>query len=76
MSPEKKKEKTGLTFSTDNPETGILGPLEALFGSFEELELEEMTIDVDELEVIVPPGGGAGMSSEARQFLAQNAFAV
>lgn len=77
MSPdEKKKEKNGLTFSTDNPEMGILGPLEALFGQFEELELEEMTIDVDELEVIVPPGGGAGMSSEARQFLAQNAYAV
>jgi acetyl-CoA decarbonylase/synthase complex subunit delta len=76
MSPEKKKEKSELTFSTDNPELGILGPLEALFGKFEELELEEMTIDVDELEVIVPHGSGAGMSDQARQFLAQNAFAV
>ncbi|MFX0168542.1 MAG: CO dehydrogenase/acetyl-CoA synthase subunit delta [Candidatus Hodarchaeota archaeon] len=76
MPPDKKKEKTELTFSTDDPELGILGPLEALFGKFEELELEKMTIDVDELEVTVPPGGGAGMSNQARQFLAQNAFAV
>ena len=76
MSPEKKKEKSELTFSTENPELGILGPLEALFGKFEELELEDMTIEVDELEVIVPPGVGSGMSDQARQFLAQNAFAV
>jgi acetyl-CoA decarbonylase/synthase complex subunit delta len=76
MSPDKKKEKSELTFSTENPELGILGPLEALFGKFEELELKEMTIDVDELEVIVPPGAGGGMSDQARQFLAQNAFAV
>ena len=76
MSPEKKKEKSELSISTDNPELGILGPLEALFGKFNELELVDMTIDVDELEVIVPPGTGAGMSDEARQFLAQNAIAV
>ncbi|MFX1319341.1 MAG: CO dehydrogenase/acetyl-CoA synthase subunit delta [Promethearchaeota archaeon] len=76
MSPEKKKGKSELTLSTDNPELGILGPLEAIFGKFEELELEEMTIDVDELEVIVPPGAGGGVSDQARQFLAQNAFAV
>ena len=76
MSPDKKKEKTELTISTDNPDLSILGPLEAIFGKFEELEFEDMTIDVDELEVIVPPGGGAGMSGQARQFLAQNAFAV
>ena len=76
MSPEKTKEKSEHKLSTDNPELGILGPLEALFGKFDELELEDMTIDVDELEVIVPPGGGAGMSDQARQFLAQNAFAV
>ncbi len=76
MSPKKKKEKTDLIISGDNPEMDILGPLEALFGKFEELELEEMTIEVDELEVTVPPGGGARMSNQARQFLAQNAFAV
>jgi len=76
MSPDKKKEKKELTFPTDDPELGILGPLEAIFGKFEELELENMTIDVDELEVTVPPGGGAGMSGQARQFLAQNALAV
>jgi len=76
MSPKKKKEKSELKFSTENPELGILGPLEAIFGKFEELELEDMTIDVDELEVIVPPSSGAGMSDQARQFLAQNAFAV
>ncbi len=76
MSPKKKKEKTDLVISGDNPELGVLGPLEAIFGKFEELELEKMTIDVDELEVIVPPGGSAGMSDQARQFLAQNAFAV
>jgi acetyl-CoA decarbonylase/synthase complex subunit delta len=76
MSPEKKKEKNEITLTADDPELGILGPLEAIFGKFAELELEDMTIDVDELEVTVPPGGGAGMSSQARQFLAQNAFAV
>jgi acetyl-CoA decarbonylase/synthase complex subunit delta len=76
MSPDKKKEKNKLTFTTDDPELSILGPLEAIFGKFAELELVDMTIDVDELEVIVPPRGGAGMSSQARQFLAQNAFAV
>ncbi|MHA2426538.1 MAG: CO dehydrogenase/acetyl-CoA synthase subunit delta [Candidatus Hermodarchaeia archaeon] len=76
MSPDKKKEKTELTFSTDDPELGILGPLEAMFGKFEEIELEKMTIDVDELEVTVPPGGGTGMSGPARQFIAQNALAV
>lgn len=75
IAPEKKK-KDELVISSDDPELGILGPLEALFGKFEELELENFEIDVDELEVTVPPGGGAGISGQARQFLAQNALAV
>lgn len=76
MSPKKKKEKNELVLSGDDPALGILGPLEAIFGKFQELELEEITIDVDELEVTVPPGGVGGMDGPARQFLAQNAFAM
>jgi acetyl-CoA decarbonylase/synthase complex subunit delta len=76
MSPEKKKEKNELILSGDDPALSILGPLEAIFGKFQELELEDMTIDVDELEVTVPSGGGGGMGGPARQFLAQNAFAM
>lgn len=74
MAPEKKKQEK-IVLSGDDPALGILGPLEAIFGKFEELELENMTIDVDELEVTIPKRGGS-MSSQARQFLAQNAFAV
>ncbi len=76
MSPKKKKEKNELVLSGDDPALGILGPLEAIFGKFQELELEEITIDVDELEVTVPPGGVGGIAGPAHQFLAQNAFAM
>jgi len=74
--PSKQEKEDKIILSSESPELSILGPLEAIFGKFEELELENITIDVDELELNVPPGGGGGVSPQARQFLAQSALAV
>ncbi len=53
--PPKEKQKGQNPQAEGDSALGLLGPLEALFGKFEELELENITIDVDELELFVRP---------------------
>jgi acetyl-CoA decarbonylase/synthase complex subunit delta len=76
MSPKKTKKKDELVISADDPSLSILGPLEAIFGKFEELELENFEINVDELEVILPSTRGTSMSAQQQQYLAQSALLV
>ncbi len=53
--PPKEKQKDKRSRSKDDYQLSLLGPLESLFGKFEELELENITIDVDELTLFVRP---------------------
>jgi acetyl-CoA decarbonylase/synthase complex subunit delta len=53
--PQKEKQKGKNPSAEGTTALGLLGPLESLFGKFEELELENITIEVDELELFVRP---------------------
>jgi acetyl-CoA decarbonylase/synthase complex subunit delta len=53
--PPKEKQKGKNPSAEGTTALGLLGPLESLFGKFEELELENITIDVDELELVIRP---------------------
>jgi len=53
--PAKQKEKDKTPPTVERPQTSGLGPLQGLFTKFEELELQNVTIDVDEFTLIVQP---------------------
>jgi acetyl-CoA decarbonylase/synthase complex subunit delta len=53
--PAKEKEKPKHSAAKDAPQLSDLGPLQALFTKFEELELENVSIDVDELTLVLQP---------------------
>jgi len=53
--PTKQKEKDKNSPAAAPPQMSSLGPLQGLFSKFEELELQNVTIDVDEFTLIVQP---------------------
>jgi len=53
--PTKQKEKDKNPPAAAPPQMASLGPLQGLFNKFEELELQNVTIDVDEFTLIVQP---------------------
>jgi acetyl-CoA decarbonylase/synthase complex subunit delta len=53
--PAKQKEKDKNPSVAEPPQMSGLGPLQGLFNKFEELELQNVTIDIDEFTLIVQP---------------------
>ena len=74
--PSKRKEKDPDKPDPESIDLSILGPLEALFGKFEELVLENIAVDVEALELRIPPGGVGGLSPQVHRLLAQSALAI
>jgi acetyl-CoA decarbonylase/synthase complex subunit delta len=53
--PVKEKDKSKNASAKDSPQISDLGPLQGLFTKFEELQLENVTVDVDELTLVLQP---------------------